>query len=174
MNSLWRCIRNRQWWCGRIYSSSKRFEIFFFIVQSLLQALLVLSWLCACIDTDTGVRGTLLPPLPPLVLALASLVARPCVGQQLTLAENWWTQCNADRLSINPSSFPRDDIEWSRRRCTHFFYHLLDNGYSSSWNSWDRVGILFNLLKTWAGIVNWHWQCSGTWKIIHFKMGNWV
>ena len=65
------------------YSSSKRFEIFFFIVQSLLQALLVLSSLCACIGTDTGVSGTLLP----LVLALASLVARPCVGQ-LTLAEN--------------------------------------------------------------------------------------
>ena len=39
--SLWRCIRNRQWY-GRIYSSSKRFKIFVYIVQNLLQALLVL------------------------------------------------------------------------------------------------------------------------------------
>ena len=101
MISLWRCIRNRQWWCGRIYSSSKRFKIKLFLVQSLL---LVLSSLCVCIGTDTGVSGTS-PYLLPLVLALASLVARPCVGQ-LTLAENCNGRnvLNADRLSINPSS----------------------------------------------------------------------
>ena len=119
--SRWRCILNRQWCGGRIYSSSKWFEILFFIESC--YNLQVLSSLCVCIAIGTD-TGTLHAPAAChrhwcwRWLAWSPVHALHSSWHWHCMVENWWTQCKC-RSIVHQSIIISEGWHWMILRCDH-------------------------------------------------------